>query len=171
GADLPTEFTDGDRIKVAVKQNEQKAILTWDTFNVGGQTDLTFQQQAGNWVALNRVLGTDAKPSQILGSINASGQVLVINQNGIVFGGTSQVNVGALIASTAKIDTQKFLDSGIYSSGSGRNWIPSFTDAAALLGKAPGGGVVKVEAGARITTRAPASVTAAAVAAASSERR
>ncbi|MBR2691517.1 MAG: hypothetical protein IKE42_26995, partial [Aquamicrobium sp.] len=39
GADLPTEFTDGDRIKVAVKQNEQKAILTWDTFNVGGQTD------------------------------------------------------------------------------------------------------------------------------------
>ncbi|MBR2688369.1 MAG: filamentous hemagglutinin family protein, partial [Aquamicrobium sp.] len=160
GADLPTEFTDGDRIKVAVKQNEQKAILTWDTFNVGGQTDLTFQQQAGNWVALNRVLGTDAKPSQILGSINASGQVYVINQNGIVFGGTSQVNVGALIASTAKIDTQKFLDSGIYSSGSGRNWVPSFTDAAALLGKTPGGGVVKVEAGARITTRAPASVTA-----------
>ncbi len=160
GADLPTEFTDGDRIKVAVKQNEQKAILTWDTFNVGDRTDLTFQQQAGNWVVLNRVLGTDAKPSQILGSINASGQVLVINQNGIVFGGTSQVNVGALIASTAKIDTQKFLDSGIYSSGSGRNWIPSFTDAAALLGKAPGGGVVKVEAGARITTRAPASVTA-----------
>ncbi|MEZ0222821.1 MAG: filamentous hemagglutinin N-terminal domain-containing protein, partial [Tardiphaga sp.] len=100
GANLPTQFNDGDRVKVNIEQTKQKAILTWDTFNVGGRTDLTFQQDASNWVALNRVLGTDSKPSQILGNINAKGQVYVINQNGIIFGGASQVNVGSLIASS-----------------------------------------------------------------------
>jgi hypothetical protein len=35
GADLPTEFTNGGRTEVTVKQNQQKAILTWQTFNVG----------------------------------------------------------------------------------------------------------------------------------------
>ncbi|MDE5457059.1 filamentous hemagglutinin N-terminal domain-containing protein [Bradyrhizobium sp. CSA112] len=159
GANLPTEFTDGDRVKVTVEQKQQKAILTWDTFNIGGKTDLRFDQQGNRgWVALNRVLGTDAKPSQILGNIKADGSVYVINQNGIIFGGASQVNVGALIASTAKISNEQFL-SGIYSTQSGATWTPSFTDAAALLGNGTGGGVVKVEAGAQIATHAPASVT------------
>ncbi len=152
GANLPTQFTDGDRSKVGIKQTEQKAILTWDTFNIGGKTDLTFDQQGNaNWVALNRVLGTDGKPSQILGNIKADGSVYVINQNGIIFGGASQVNVGALIASTANISNEQFLNSGIYSAQSGTSYVPSFTNA---------GGGVRVEAGAAITTNAPTSVTA-----------
>ncbi|WP_454622244.1 filamentous haemagglutinin family protein [Bradyrhizobium cenepequi] len=159
GANLPTQFTDVDRVKVNVEQTQQKAILTWDTFNVGARTDLRFDQQGNrDWVALNRVLGTDGRPSQILGSIKADGSVYVINQNGIIFGGGSQVNAGALIASTAKISNEQFL-SGIYSSGSGSNWTPSFTDAAEFLNNGRGGGVVKVEAGAQIETRAPSSVT------------
>jgi len=39
----------------------------------------------------------------ILGAIKAEGQVYVINQNGIVFGGASQINVGTLVASTLNI--------------------------------------------------------------------
>ncbi|WJH41205.1 filamentous hemagglutinin N-terminal domain-containing protein [Aliirhizobium terrae] len=160
GADLPTEFADGNgRTQVGVKQTEQKAILTWDSFNVSERTDLTFDQKGNrDWVALNRVQG-GASPSRILGNIKADGSVFVINQNGIIFGGASQVNVGALIASTAKISNEQFLNGGIYSSQTGSNWAPSFTDAAALLGNGTGGGVVKVEAGAQITTRAPASAT------------
>ncbi|MGO4683992.1 filamentous haemagglutinin family protein [Hyphomicrobium sp. 2TAF46] len=151
GAKLPTQFTDGDRTKVGIEQTQAKAILTWDTFHVGAGTDLTFDQKGNsNWVALNRVLGTDAKPSQILGNIKADGSIYVINQNGIVFGGASQVNVGALIASTAKISNEQFLNSGIYSTQSGTSYVPSFTDAS---------GLVKVEAGALITTNAPTSVT------------
>ncbi|TAI65967.1 hypothetical protein CWO89_10660 [Bradyrhizobium sp. Leo170] len=159
GANLPTQFTDGDRVKVNIGQTQQKAILTWDTFNVGARTDLRFEQHGNrDWVALNRVLGTDARPSQILGNIKADGSVYVINQNGIIFGGGSQINVGALIASTAKMSDEQFLK-GIYSTQTGSTWTPSFTDAAALLGNGTGGGVVKVEAGAQIETRAPASVT------------
>jgi filamentous hemagglutinin family protein len=161
GAKLPTQFDDGDRVKVEIEQTRQKAILTWDTFNVGGRTDLTFDQKGNrDWVALNRVLGSDGRPSQILGSIKADGSVYVINQNGIVFGGASQVNVGALVAATANISNDQFLNRGLYSTQTGATWAPSFTDAAALLGNGRGGGVVKVEAGAEIATHAPASVTA-----------
>ncbi len=152
GARLPTEVAQADRVKVNIDQTQQKAILTWDTFNVGARTDLRFNQQGNrDWVALNQVLGADARPSQILGSITADGSVYVINQNGIVFGATSQVNVGSLIASTATISNDQFLTKGIYSTQAGGNSLPSFTDAR---------GVVKVEAGAEIATLAPSSVTA-----------
>src|SRR5262249_2366114 len=40
------------------------------------------------------------QPSQILGSIKAEGTVYLINQNGIVFGGSSQVNVNSLLVSS-----------------------------------------------------------------------
>ena len=115
GADMPTQSaTANGRVQVDVVQRQQKAILTWDKFNVGRQTDLNFNQTAGgadvaNWVALNRVLDPTANPSQILGSIRADGQVYVINQNGIIFGGASQVNVGALVASSLSLSNQQFL--------------------------------------------------------------
>ncbi|MBB4198911.1 hypothetical protein CCR94_15855 [Rhodoblastus sphagnicola] len=158
GANLPTQFTNGDRTEVEIQQTQQRAILTWDTFHVGGKTDVNFKQDASNWVALNRVLGTDGRPSQILGGINAKGQVYIINQNGIIFGGSSQINVGALIASTAKISDDRFMK-GIYSTQTESAWTPSFTDAAELLGLREGAGKVEVKAGAVIATHAPASVT------------
>ena len=112
GANLPTELTQGDRIKVTINQTQQKAILTWDTFNVGGKTDLTFDQDGNrDWVALNRVVATDAQPSQILGTLKADGQVYVINRNGIIFGGATQVNVGTLIASALPIN-ESLLNAG-----------------------------------------------------------
>src|SRR6202011_4972057 len=102
GANLPTQTSASGQTNVNVQQTAPQAILNWTTFNVGAQTTLNFNQQGSNWVALNRVLGSTA-PSQILGNINATGQVYVINQNGIIFGGNSQINVGSLIASSAGI--------------------------------------------------------------------
>ncbi|WP_051334972.1 filamentous haemagglutinin family protein [Bradyrhizobium sp. Ai1a-2] len=158
GANAPTQSVAGGQTSVNIDQTRQQAILNWKTFNVGSQTTLNFDQHGNaNWAALNRV-DASTGPSQILGNIKADGQVYVINQSGIIFGGGSQINVGSLIASTAKITNDQFL-SGIYSSQTGNTWNPSFTDAAALLGNGSGGGVVNVEAGAQIQTRAPASVT------------
>jgi filamentous hemagglutinin family protein len=104
GADLPTEEALDGHHDVTVKQTQSRAVLSWDSFNVGSDTTLTFDQQDnGNWIALNRVVGDAAAPSQILGQIKADGEVLVINQNGILFGAGAQVNVHSLIASTAEI--------------------------------------------------------------------
>ncbi|MES5482985.1 filamentous hemagglutinin family protein [Bradyrhizobium sp. INPA03-11B] len=154
GAALPSQTASGGQITVTINQTAPQAILNWQSFNVGSQTTLNFNQQAGSWTALNRVVGNTG-PSQILGRITAPGQVLVINQNGIIFGGASQINVGSLIASSANIADNQFLSNGIYSTttGSGAQivYAPSFTGA---------GGKIVIESGALITTNAPSSVTA-----------
>ncbi|AYV47984.1 hypothetical protein C1707_17915 [Caulobacter flavus] len=158
GAKGPTQATGSDgRTVVTIGQTEQKAILTWDSFNVGRETDLVFSQGGhSDWVALNRVTDASADPTKILGSIKADGSVYVINRNGVIFGGTSQVNVRNLIASTANISNIQFLERGIDGGViPGANpWdpsvpVPGFTDA---------GGEVVVQAGARITTSKPSTV-------------
>jgi filamentous hemagglutinin family protein len=73
-------------------------------FNVGKNTTANFDQSAGgssesSRVALNRVRDPNALPSQILGRITAQGQVYVLNLNGALFGGSSQIKVGSLIVS------------------------------------------------------------------------
>ncbi len=95
--------------QVTIKQTAQQALLTWDTFNVGRETDLRFDQSAGGanrnqWIAFNKVNDPSGRPSQILGSIRADGQVYIVNQNGIIFGGTSQVNAHTLVASSLPIN-------------------------------------------------------------------
>ncbi|MGE4323811.1 MAG: filamentous hemagglutinin N-terminal domain-containing protein, partial [Sphingobium sp.] len=153
GANGPVESAgEGGRTSVTVEQTEQKAILNWDSFNVGRETDLKFNQGGSDWVVLNRV--HDATASQIHGTINAPGTVLILNQNGILFGGTSQVNVRNLVASAATITDTQFHEYGLYSSGTtgaGNNTlhISSFTEAL---------GSIMVEAGAQISTIKPASV-------------
>lgn len=94
---------------VTVKQTAQQALLHWRTFNVGRNTTLDFDQSAGGadagkWIAFNKVTGADVAPSQILGSITAQGQVYVLNQNGVIFGGGSQVNARALVASSLPLN-------------------------------------------------------------------
>ncbi len=152
GANAPTQSADGaGQTEVNIRQTTQQAILNWQSFNVGARTTLTFDQQGnGNWTVLNRV-AAGVGPSQILGNIKADGQVLVINRNGIVFGGNSQVNVGSLVASSADIDDTHFRTNGLFSTQVNGSYVPNFRAA---------GGKVVVEAGASIATHAPSSVTA-----------
>src|SRR5260221_4943776 len=137
GANLPTQFNDGGKAVVSIQQTSSKAILNWQTFNVGSNTTLNFLQGGTDWVALNRVSPGGSSPSQILGSINAPGSVYVINQNGIIFGGGAQVNVHSLIASSLDIGDYHatrgqrdahFLNNGIASEGKvGDNLVRSFS--------------------------------------------
>jgi len=129
GADKPTQTTDSKGVEVTIHQTESRAILSWNTFNVGQKTTLTFDQSQNGtdqqgWVVLNRVVGQldpttglrnpflTPAPSQILGSIKAPGTVLILNQNGIIFGGTSQINTGSLIATSLEIGRAIDLSSG-----------------------------------------------------------
>lgn len=133
GAELPTQTSSGGKVEVTVKQTAQQALLNWSSFNVGKNTTLNFDQSAGGsnvrqWIAFNKVTNSD-NPTQILGNIKAQGQVYIINSNGIIFGGSSQVNTGALTASALPINndlvtngllnnpTQAFLFNGLGSAG------------------------------------------------------
>ncbi|NLS28480.1 hypothetical protein S2M10_34900 [Sphingomonas sp. S2M10] len=151
GANGPVQASgQGGRTSVTVEQTQAQAILTWDSFNVGRETDLRFNQAASDWVVLNRVTDASADPSRILGTIKAPGAVYVLNRNGVLFGGASQINVRSLIASSANIADADFLVRGIYSQQASGNYLASFKGA---------GGAVTVEAGAQIATDAPSSVT------------
>jgi filamentous hemagglutinin family protein len=148
-AQAPVQSNISGRTTVTINQTAAQALLSWNSFNVGANTTVDFNQQGNsNWVALNQISPTGV-PSKILGSIQASGQVYLINPNGIIFGGASQVNVGALIASSAQLSDSQFLTNGIYGPNSGTT--PSFTQAA---------GNIIVQPGAVIATSAPASVSA-----------
>ena len=110
GAELPVQATDpAGMVNIGIRQTAQQALLEWQTFNVGKETTVTFDQSAagGNasqWVAFNKIVDPTGNPTQILGQIKAQGQVYLLNANGIIFGGSSQVNVGTLTASSLPIN-------------------------------------------------------------------
>ena len=59
---------------------------------------MNFRQPNSSAIAVNRIYDTNG--SQIMGHLNANGNIYLINPNGILFGASAQVNVGGLVAST-----------------------------------------------------------------------
>ncbi|MBI1173671.1 MAG: filamentous hemagglutinin N-terminal domain-containing protein [Sideroxydans sp.] len=93
--------------QMSVNQTSNKAVLNWNTFNIGANAAVTFQQPSSSAVALNRVIGAD--PSAIYGKLSANGQVFLVNPNGVLFGQGARVDVGGLVASTLNISDANFL--------------------------------------------------------------
>ncbi|GAB3462920.1 two-partner secretion domain-containing protein [Azotobacter salinestris] len=89
-----------------IQQSSQKMAIDWQTFNIGADKSVTFQQPNSSAIALNRVIGSDG--SAILGKLDANGQVFLINPNGILFGPGASVNVGGLVASTLDLGNEDF---------------------------------------------------------------
>ena len=155
GAGTPAQSASNGQTTVTVTQNAPYALLNWQQFNIGKNTTLTFDQ-GGNttWVALNKINGPAGVPSQILGSIKAAGAVYLINQSGIIFGGSSQINVQTLIASSLNLNDTYATDSstsnflagkGILSAGAS----PSFQSVDSN-GNPYSAGAVTVQAGAQL---------------------
>lgn len=144
----PQQTQAGGKTTVKIEQTADKAILNWETFNVGRNTTVDFQQQS-DWAVLNRVNDPQARPSQIQGQIKGNGTVMLVNRNGIIFSGSSQVNVRNLAAVAANISDEQFSKRGLYVDATGSQ--PTFTDAA---------GKVEVQQGALIETHRAATSTA-----------
>jgi filamentous hemagglutinin family protein len=92
--------------QLIIKQNTEKLGVNWQSFNVGPDGHVIFDQPGKHSVAMNRVVGSDG--SAILGKIDANGQVILINPNGVIFGKDAQVNVGGIVASTLDITDENF---------------------------------------------------------------
>lgn len=168
GAKLPTQVVKGGKTEVTIKQTSQQALLNWQSFNVGKDTTVTFDQtkggaDVGKWIAFNKITDPTGNPTQILGTIKAAGQVYLINSNGIIFGGSSQVNARGLTVSSLPINENlinrgllnnpdaQFLFSGLSVPG-GADGTPNFDP-----GPLPASGKygdVTVQAGAQLTSPA-----------------
>jgi filamentous hemagglutinin family protein len=90
-----------------IDQSSQRAAIDWRSFDVGSGQSVTFQQPSASAVTLNRV--TSADPSQIAGKIAANGQVVLVNQSGVLFTKGAQVNAQSIIVSAAGITNQNFM--------------------------------------------------------------
>ena len=96
---------------MVVNQSSQRAVINWNTFNLGSAASINFVQPNAQSVTLNRV--NDSNPSQIFGRITANGQVFLTNASGVYFSRSSSVDVGAITATTHSISDDNFM-SGKY---------------------------------------------------------
>ncbi|MGO1080855.1 two-partner secretion domain-containing protein, partial [Inquilinus sp. CA228] len=92
---------------MTIEQLKPKAIISWDRFNIAGGETVKFDQKGNrDWAVLNKI--GQADPSRIDGALKADGHVYLINQNGVIFGNGSRVNVRNLVASSLKITEEQF---------------------------------------------------------------
>lgn len=125
--------------QMTVQQSSDKAIVNWQSFNIGANHQVTFQQPSHTAVALNRVIGAD--PTAIHGSLQANGRVFLVNPNGMLFGAGANVNVGGLVASTLDIADKDFLQGNYRFSGQGSGTQGAALRNAGRITAAEGGAV------------------------------
>ena len=90
-----------------VNQSSQRTAIDWQSFNVGAAAHVQFNQPSASAIALNRVTGGNL--SVINGRIDANGQIVLINQSGVVFAKGSQVNAESVVVSTSDIANKNFM--------------------------------------------------------------
>lgn len=100
--------TDSAANNTIITQESSTLGIDWQSFDVQAHETVTFQQPSSDASALNRIL--DEKPSEIFGRINANGRVYLLNPNGILFGESSRVNVGALVTGNMDLSQEAFSD-------------------------------------------------------------
>ncbi|WP_211242860.1 two-partner secretion domain-containing protein [Sinimarinibacterium sp. CAU 1509] len=94
-----------------IDQTSNSAILNWQSFSIGSDEYVYFNQPSASAAILNRVIG--GVPSEIFGSLVSNGRVFLVNPSGVLFGNGAQVDVGSLLATTLNIADGDFM-SGRY---------------------------------------------------------
>src|ERR1700704_1140530 len=107
---------------VIVNQTTDKALINWNTFNIGTNESALFNQPSSSSVILNRVTG-GLGPSLIDGTLTPNGRVMVFNRDGMLFGPHSVINTAGFLATTSDIANNDFM-AGRYNFG-----IPGRPDA------------------------------------------
>lgn len=96
-------ITKPNDLTMNVHQNNQNAVIKWDSFNVGGSATVNFTSDKSNFNTLNYV--NSGAASQIYGTINGlGGNIYVVNTAGVQIGPSAQINVGSLHVSSNTLD-------------------------------------------------------------------
>src|SRR3981081_4173714 len=84
-----------------IDQSSQRAAINWNSFDIGRNQAVDFQQPSSSAWTLNRVISPD--PSQIAGRIQANGNIVLTNPSGVVFYRGSEVNAQSVVISAPGI--------------------------------------------------------------------
>jgi filamentous hemagglutinin family protein len=156
-------------VRLDITQTDPTAIVNWNNFDIGSNGTVTFIQPDSAAAVLNRV--HDGSVTGIIGSLEASGRVFVVNPAGVIFGEGASVNVAQLVASTLNISDSDFQAGHYEFSAVGdslseviNNGTITAADAVALIAKkvlnngtimTGEGGVVVMAAGDRVLLKKP----------------
>ncbi len=91
-----------------IHQSTPKAAINWQSFGIQAGETVNFRQPDASSITLNRVIGNEK--SVIDGALNANGKVFISNPNGAIIGKNAQINVGTLVATTANISNDDFMN-------------------------------------------------------------
>ncbi|WP_053171266.1 filamentous hemagglutinin N-terminal domain-containing protein [Limnohabitans planktonicus] len=92
---------------MAIHQSTARAVVNWQSFDIGKDAKVNIVQPNAQAVLMNRVTGT--APSQIFGQLRANGQVVLVNPNGVTFGKDGSVSAAGLTASTLNTTDADFM--------------------------------------------------------------
>jgi len=100
------------RTQTTVTQTSARAVINWSNLSVASGDTLEFVQPNSSSITLNRVVGPSGggpiAQTQINGTVNANGQVWILNPSGVLVGGNGRVNVAGFLASTLGIADADF---------------------------------------------------------------
>ncbi|MGO5131890.1 two-partner secretion domain-containing protein [Mitsuokella jalaludinii] len=129
-----------DHKNMEIDQGTKRAAIDWSSFDIANDERVNFRQPDASSIALNRVTG-DAK-SVIDGKLTGNGQIFVVNPNGVLFGQHASVDVGSLVASTAKVS-----DATMTGFGSSKGDVALSVDDANTGASVINAGQIKAEGG------------------------
>jgi filamentous hemagglutinin family protein len=122
----------------AINQSTQNMAINWQSYNINANERVQYIQPNSSSIALNRILSNNG--SVIAGRIDANGQVILVNPNGVFFTPTSVVNVGGIIASGLNIAPSDFMNG---------NYI--FNEVLGTDGKVINSGTINASLGGNVT--------------------
>lgn len=103
-------------------QTSDRAIINWEDFSIGKGETACFLQPSANSAVLNRVVGQNA--SLILGKLQANGQVVLVNPQGVIIGKDGVIHAGSFFATTHELSDADFLNRNhIHLRGDSKNGI------------------------------------------------
>jgi len=88
-------------------RTSDRAIINYNSFNIGAGERVNFIQPGAQSITLNRVV--EPNPTQIFGTLQANGNIVLANPYGIFFESGSVINVGGLVAAAGRISDADFL--------------------------------------------------------------
>ncbi len=127
-----------NNLTTRINQQSQYMAIDWQSYNVEQNERVQYIQPNSRSISLNRILGNNA--STIRGQIDANGQVILVNPNGIFFSATSSINVGGLMASGLDIKPDDFMNG---------NYI--FNEVAGTDGFVINSGIINAATGGNVT--------------------
>ena len=89
-----------------IQQNSNNVSINWQSYNVQSGEQVVYNQPSASSIALNRDFS--GSPSQIFGSINANGQVFLLNTAGILIGNGASINTAGLMLSDLNASASDF---------------------------------------------------------------